>query len=128
MFVIQARSSYLHQRAGTSLTHTTTDRLMCLFQTRLHAHHFFLLISFISSISRSRSTSSLRSRASSLSAFLRVELHRFPSRQISCATHKLYVRLHRGVWAIYTTASFSVSLRIPTICFIAESASFYLVF
>src|SRR5690606_37754725 len=69
--VIQTGTGNIHQRTGTTLGDATRDGVPRLRQTSLCAYHFFELISFITSISNSRSTSNLRSLAFSASSAFR---------------------------------------------------------
>lgn len=58
-----AEAGHLQQRAGSSLGQASALRIRHLLATGRHAYHFFAAISFITSISRSRSATSFFSRA-----------------------------------------------------------------
>ena len=66
--IAQCRSSHLDQRASPPLRQAPPRREHHLGTASRHAHHFFALISFITSISRSRSATSFFSRAFSASS------------------------------------------------------------
>ena len=67
----QRRTPNLGQRASPPLRQAPARRIRHLQSAGRHAHHFFALISFITSISRSRSATSFFSRAFSDSSCVR---------------------------------------------------------
>ena len=69
--IMQGRPSDLDQRANPPLRQAAARRVNHLATASRHAHHFFALISFITSISRSRSATSFLSRAFSCSSCFR---------------------------------------------------------
>src|SRR5215468_9620604 len=66
--VAQRRAGHLEQRAGPPLRQAPPRRIRHLGTASPHAHHFFAAISFITSISRSRSATSFFSRKFSASS------------------------------------------------------------
>src|SRR5690606_12675824 len=69
--VAQARSRHPQKRAGPPLRQSFVHRVFHPSPASRHAHHFFAAISFITSISRSRSASSFLSFAFSASSCLK---------------------------------------------------------
>src|SRR5262249_58223144 len=69
--IVQRGSPDTKQRASPPLRQTFARRVRYCDTASRHAHHFFAVISFITSISRSRSATSFFSRAFSASSCFR---------------------------------------------------------
>jgi len=114
--VIQTATGDLHQRISPTLRDASGHGIARLCQPALYAHHFFVLISFITSSSSSRSTSSLRSRAFSASSVL----SRLTSSMCLVPNFLRQIEMVASLtpWCLATTAtlSLSASRRIRTIC------------
>src|SRR5690606_31299901 len=77
--IAQRTSRHIHPRAGAALRYASARRIRHRGATGLHAYHFFAAISFITSISRSRSATSFLSRPFSPSSCFRRRTSSVPS-------------------------------------------------
>jgi len=122
--VHQPRSGNVHQRTGPSLRHTPANRIPGLLQTRLHAHHFFTAISFITSISRSRSAKIFFNRLFSCSKALSLRTSSVPISPNFL--RQAYIEGSLTPWRLATSATGdrSASCNIRTICSSVNLARF----